>query len=157
MHYGWRPSEFDTITLPVDLLRQPGVKVPLAGTQQSVKCHRGTVDGLHVSGLVFHGADNEWESSPPVGGAVMYLQRGPPIAENNPTTHRTHRTHRTPSASPTVGGGQSLQTGVVRENVWAVLMVWVLPALPSIRGTSSFCSCGLPPGKQTVCGPGRQS
>jgi hypothetical protein len=27
--------------------------------------------------------------------AVMYLQRGPPIAENNPTTHRTHRTHRT--------------------------------------------------------------
>ncbi len=21
----------------------------------------------------------------------------------------------------------------------------------------SFCSCGLPPGKQTVCGPGRQS
>ncbi len=24
--------------------------------------------------------------------AVMYLQRGPPIAENNPTTHRTHRT-----------------------------------------------------------------
>ncbi len=24
--------------------------------------------------------------------AVMYLQRGPPIAENKPTTHRTHRT-----------------------------------------------------------------
>jgi hypothetical protein len=23
--------------------------------------------------------------------AVMYLQRGPPIAENEPTTHRTHR------------------------------------------------------------------
>ncbi len=39
----------------------------------------------------------------------------------------------------------------VRENVWAVLNVWVLPALPSIRGTSSFCSCGLPLGKQTVC------
>jgi hypothetical protein len=44
----------------------------------------------------------------------------------------------------------------VRENVWAVLVVWVLPALPSIRGTSPFCSCGLPSGKQTVCGPGRQ-
>jgi hypothetical protein len=27
--------------------------------------------------------------------AVMYLQRGPPIAENETTTHRTHRTHRT--------------------------------------------------------------
>jgi hypothetical protein len=26
--------------------------------------------------------------------AVMYLQRGPPIAENESTTHRTHRTHR---------------------------------------------------------------
>ncbi len=26
--------------------------------------------------------------------AVMYLQRGPPIAENKSTTHRTHRTHR---------------------------------------------------------------
>ena len=26
---------------------------------------------------------------------VMYLQRGPPIAENKPTMHRTHRTHRT--------------------------------------------------------------
>ena len=26
--------------------------------------------------------------------AVMYLQQGPPIAENNPTTHRMHRTHR---------------------------------------------------------------
>jgi hypothetical protein len=26
--------------------------------------------------------------------AVMYLQRGPPIAENKLTTHRTHRTHR---------------------------------------------------------------
>ena len=26
--------------------------------------------------------------------AVMYLQRGPPIAENETTTHRTHRTHR---------------------------------------------------------------
>ncbi len=25
--------------------------------------------------------------------AVMYLQRGPPIAENESTTHRTHRTH----------------------------------------------------------------
>ncbi len=25
----------------------------------------------------------------------MYLQRGPPIAENKPTTHRTHRMHRT--------------------------------------------------------------
>jgi hypothetical protein len=24
----------------------------------------------------------------------LYLQRGPPIAENKPTTHRTHRTHR---------------------------------------------------------------
>jgi hypothetical protein len=30
--------------------------------------------------------------------AVMYLQRGPPIAENETTTHRTHRTHRTHSA-----------------------------------------------------------
>jgi hypothetical protein len=27
--------------------------------------------------------------------AMMYLQRGPPTAENKPTTHRTHRTHRT--------------------------------------------------------------
>ena len=27
--------------------------------------------------------------------AVMYLQRGPPTAENKTTTHRTHRTHRT--------------------------------------------------------------
>jgi hypothetical protein len=26
--------------------------------------------------------------------AMMYLQRGPPIAENKSTTHRTHRTHR---------------------------------------------------------------
>ncbi len=26
--------------------------------------------------------------------AVMYLQRGPPITENESTTHRTHRTHR---------------------------------------------------------------
>jgi hypothetical protein len=26
--------------------------------------------------------------------AVMYLERGPPIAENETTTHRTHRTHR---------------------------------------------------------------
>ncbi len=26
--------------------------------------------------------------------AVMYLQRGPPIVENQSTTHRTHRTHR---------------------------------------------------------------
>ncbi len=25
----------------------------------------------------------------------MYLQRGPPIPENEATTHRTHRTHRT--------------------------------------------------------------
>jgi hypothetical protein len=44
----------------------------------------------------------------------------------------------------------------MRENVWAVLIVWVVPALPSICGTSSFCSCGLPPGKQTVCFPWRQ-
>ncbi len=29
--------------------------------------------------------------------AVMYLQWGPPIAENESTTHRTHRTHRTHS------------------------------------------------------------
>jgi hypothetical protein len=28
--------------------------------------------------------------------AVMYLQRGPPIAENESTPHRTHRTHRSP-------------------------------------------------------------
>jgi hypothetical protein len=27
--------------------------------------------------------------------AVMYLQRGPPIAENKPTTHRSHKTYRT--------------------------------------------------------------
>ena len=27
--------------------------------------------------------------------AVMYLQPGPPIAENETTTHGTHRTHRT--------------------------------------------------------------
>ncbi len=35
-------------------------------------------------------------TQPPFGRAVAmtYLQRGPPIAENNPTTHRTHRTHR---------------------------------------------------------------
>ena len=26
--------------------------------------------------------------------AVMYLQRGPPIVENETTTHRTHRMHR---------------------------------------------------------------
>ncbi len=30
----------------------------------------------------------------------MYLQRGPPIAENKCTTHRTHRTHRTQPAPP---------------------------------------------------------
>jgi hypothetical protein len=32
----------------------------------------------------------------PQSRGVMYLQRGPPIAENNSTTHRTHRTHRGP-------------------------------------------------------------
>ena len=34
---------------------------------------------------------------------VVYLQRGPPIAENRSTTHRTHRTHGTAKLSRTKG------------------------------------------------------
>jgi hypothetical protein len=62
--------------------------------------------------------------------AVMYLQRGPPIAENETTTHRTHRTvsidflgtiappgcNRVPTASQTAAVEINTKIGIETQN-----------------------------------------
>jgi hypothetical protein len=60
--------------------------------------------------------------------AVMYLQRGSPIAENKSTTHRTHGTHRTLSVRKVLGCVRGMLT----------MCLWVVRKLTCFSYVETF-------------------